>query len=144
MNALRERVGEAAIRGFRAPYYNFDPDIPRILEEMGYLWDSTKAYFPILGRPFRAERHGGIVELPSLHPDDHTLLRRIGLTEEQVLHTWTKSYNMSTEVFVWGIHPYICAENSLRTNMLECFIEYIRDDGGIFMSLSDIAKKYTM
>jgi len=97
MNALRERVGEATIRGFRAPYYNFDPDIPRILEEMGYLWDSTKAYFPILGRPFRAERHGGIVELPSLHPDDHTLLRRIGLTEEQVLHT--SSYGASTRTF---------------------------------------------
>jgi peptidoglycan/xylan/chitin deacetylase (PgdA/CDA1 family) len=142
MKTLQDRVGEAAIKGFRAPYYNFDPDIPRILEEIDYLWDSTKAYFPILGRPFRAERNRSIIELPSLHPDDHTLLRRIGLTEEQTLNTWTKSYDMSTEVFVWGIHPYICAENILRTNMLERFIEYVRDDGGVFMSLTDIAKKY--
>jgi len=130
---------DSNIRGFRAPFYNFHPDIPKILERLGYTWDSSKAYFPILGSPFTPERHGNIVELPTLHPDDHTMIRRLGLTEEKVLETWKRSYEMSEKAFVLGVHPYICAENEKRVRMLRGFLEHVEEQGGQFCTLSEMA-----
>lgn len=127
------------INGFRAPYYNFHPDIVLILEDMGYTWDSSKAYFPILGSFFASERHGKIVELPSLHPDDHTMIRRLGLTEDQVLGIWKRSYDLSEDTFVWGIHPYICAENRERVQMLRTFLMYVEENGGRFCTLTEMS-----
>jgi peptidoglycan/xylan/chitin deacetylase (PgdA/CDA1 family) len=130
--------GFDGINGFRAPYYNFHPDIPPILEGMDYTWDSSKAYFPILGSLFASERYGKIIELPTLHPDDHTMIRRLGLTEDQVLGVWKRSYDLSEEMFVWGIHPYICAENPERVQMLRSFLIYVEENGGRFCTLTEI------
>lgn len=139
MDILKRGFIDAEIMGFRMPYYNFDPDLPLILESLNYIWDSSKAYFPILGSFFKPERYGGIIELSSLHPDDHTLLRRIGLSEKQVLKIWKKSYELSDNIFIWGIHPYICAENSKRIEMFKVFLEYMIEKKGIFLKMSEIA-----
>lgn len=139
MDVLKGEFNDVKIKGFRMPFYNFDPDIPIILESLNYLWDSSKAYFPILGSFFNFERFGEIIELPSLHPDDHTLLRRIGLSESQVLKIWKKSLELSNDVFVWGIHPYICVENRERIEMLKAFLEHVLDKKGDFLTLSEIA-----
>jgi peptidoglycan/xylan/chitin deacetylase (PgdA/CDA1 family) len=144
MNHLCNSARKIKIRGFRAPYYNFDPDIPRILEKIGCYWDSTKAYFPLLGKRFKAKKYNNIIELPSLHPDDHTLIRRIGLTETQVSKIWKETYDMSEDVFIWGIHPYICAENVERSNMLKNFVQYIIDKGGKFLTMSEIASAHEL
>ena len=139
LDTLNKNFKDAKIRGFRAPYYNFDPDIPKILDEINYNWDSSKAYFPILGSPFKTDKYGKILEIPSLFPDDDTMLDRIGLNENQVLKIWTKSYEMSTDTFIWGIHPYIVAKNSDRIKMIKKFIEYIIEKNGNFLCLSEIA-----
>jgi peptidoglycan/xylan/chitin deacetylase (PgdA/CDA1 family) len=131
--------GFEGINGFRAPYYNFHPDIPLILEGMGYAWDSSKAYFPILGSLFASERHGEIIELPTLHPDDHTMIRRLGLTEDQVLGIWKRSYVLSEDMFVLGIHPYICAESLERVQMLRSFLMYVQERGGRFCTLTEMS-----
>lgn len=139
MDVLKAESMDFEIKGFRMPFYNFDPEIPLILEKLNYLWDSSKAYFPILGSMFTFERFGGIIELPSLHPDDHTLLRRIGLSESQVLKIWKKSFELSNDVFVWGIHPYICAENKERIELFKAFLEHVIEKKGVFLTLSEIA-----
>ena len=139
IDALDRYSKDASIKGFRVPFYNFDTDIPPILEELKYFWDSSKAYFPILDSSFKPEWYGGIIELPSIHPDDHTLLRRIGLSERQVLRTWMKCFELSEDVFVWGIHPYICMENDKRIEMLRNFIEHVLKYDGVFLTLSEIA-----
>jgi peptidoglycan/xylan/chitin deacetylase (PgdA/CDA1 family) len=72
-NILNQTKKNVEIKGFRAPYYNFDPNVIKILEKNEYLWDSTKGYFPLLGKHFKAEKIGKIIELPSLFPDDSTL-----------------------------------------------------------------------
>jgi len=131
--------GFEGINGFRAPYYNFHPDIALILEGMGYTWDSSKACFPILGSPFTLERHGGIIELPTLHPDDHTMIWRLGLTESQVLEIWIRSYDLSEDMFVLGIHPYICAESHDRVQMLRSFLTYVEESGGRFCTLTEMS-----
>jgi peptidoglycan/xylan/chitin deacetylase (PgdA/CDA1 family) len=139
MDVLKGEFKDVKIKGFRMPFYNFDPEIPIILERLNYLWDSSKAYFPILGSFLKFERFGEIIELPSLHPDDHTLLRRIGLSENKVLKIWKKSLELSNDVFVWGIHPYICAENKERIQMLKAFLEHVLEKKGVFLTLSEIA-----
>jgi peptidoglycan/xylan/chitin deacetylase (PgdA/CDA1 family) len=131
--------GFDVINGFRAPYYNFHPDLALILEDMGYTWDSSKAYFPILGSPFASERYGKVIELPTLHPDDHTMIRRLGLTEDQVLEIWKKSYDLSEDMFVLGIHPYICVENPERVQMLRRFLTYVEENGGRFCTLTEMS-----
>lgn len=141
LDTLNKNFKDAKIRGFRAPYYNFDPDIPKILDEINYNWDSSKAYFPILGSPFKTDKYGKILEIPSLFPDDDTMLDRIGLNENQVLKIWTKSYEMSTDTFIWGIHPYIVAKNSDRIKMIKKFIEYILEKNGNFLCLSEIVSE---
>jgi peptidoglycan/xylan/chitin deacetylase (PgdA/CDA1 family) len=139
IDALGRYSKDASIKGFRVPFYNFDTDIPLILEELKYSWDSSKAYFPILNSRFKPERYGGVIELPSIHPDDHTLLRRIGLSEKQVLRTWMKCLELSEDIFIWGIHPYICMENDNRIEMLRTFIEHVLENEGEFLTLSEIA-----
>ena len=124
-DVLDEKFNDVKIRGFRAPYYNFDPDIPKILETFQYSWDSTKGYFPILNSHFKMERFGKIAELPSLFPDDITLLDRMGLNENQVLKIWKKTFDISKDTLIWGIHPYISAKNPERIKMLKHFIDYI-------------------
>jgi peptidoglycan/xylan/chitin deacetylase (PgdA/CDA1 family) len=140
-NILRQVDKKIEIKGFRAPFYNFDPDIFGIIEKNNYMWDSTKAYFPVLGSSFQAEKIGKIVELPSLFPDDSTMIIRLGLNEKKVLKIWKKSYDLSKNTFIWGIHPYLSAKNSSRINMLKNFIEYILNNDGNFLTLSEIAKK---
>ena len=144
IDALGRDFEDVSIKGFRVPFYNFDADIPPILEGLKYSWDSSKAYFPILGSPFKPERYGGIIELPSIHPDDHTLLRRIGLSENQVLRTWMKCLDLSEDVFIWGIHPDICAENDSRIDMLRTFIEHVLENEGVLLTLSEIADEMKM
>lgn len=139
-NILHQVNKNIKIKGFRAPYYNFDPDIIEIIEKNKYVWDSTKAYFPIFGSFFQEEKIGKIVELPSLFPDDSTLIFRLGLNEKEVLKIWKKSYDLSQNTFIWGIHPYISAKNTNRIKMLKNFIEYILNKGGNFLTLSDITK----
>jgi len=139
LNTLNKDFKDAKIRGFRVPYYNFDPDIPKILDEINYDWDSSRAYFPILGSPFKTDKYGKILEMPSLFPDDSTMLDRIGLNENQVLKIWKKSYDMSKDTFIWGAHPYMVAKNSDRIKMIKNFIEYIIEKNGSFLRLSEIA-----
>ncbi len=140
LDILNEKFKEVEIKGFRAPYFYFDLDVVKVLEKMGYLWDSSKGYFPILEHYFKTENYGNIIELPSLFPDDDTLINKNCLSEKQVLKLWKKSYDMSKDTFIWGIHPYVSVKNNDRIEMLTNFIEYVIEKDGNFLCLSKIAR----
>jgi peptidoglycan/xylan/chitin deacetylase (PgdA/CDA1 family) len=126
-------------RGFRSPYYVFHESILGVLSELGYCWDSSKAFFPALGKPFRAETYGTIIEIPSLFPDDSVLLNKLHLEPENVKNLWIDAFRSSKEYFVWGVHPYVIARDAERLSLLDAFLCYILDSQAEFMSLSDIA-----
>jgi len=126
-------------RGFRSPYYAFHESIIGILSELGYCWDSSKAFFPALSKPFRAETYGTIVEIPSLFPDDSTLLNKLHLEPDNVKNLWIEAFQTSKEYFVWGVHPYVIARDTERLSLLEAFLCHLLDSRAEFMSLSDMA-----
>ena len=79
--------------------------------------------------------------MPSLFPDDDTLFNKNCLNEVQVLKIWEKSYDLSEDIFIWGIHPYVSVKNSNRIKMLKTFFEYIYERNGNFSNLTEIANK---
>jgi peptidoglycan/xylan/chitin deacetylase (PgdA/CDA1 family) len=141
LEILNKESKNIEINGFRVPYYYFDKDIFKILNELDYKWDSSKGYFPIMGNKYKAEKFGNIVELPSLFPDDDTLLNKNCLSEVQVLKIWKKSYDLSDGTFIWGIHPYVSVKNEERVEMLKKFLEYVTEKNGEFLTLTEIVQK---
>jgi peptidoglycan/xylan/chitin deacetylase (PgdA/CDA1 family) len=139
LHILNQEFEDVEIRGFRAPYYIFDAEMIKILESIDYLWDNTRVYSPILGSYFNSEKYGNIIELPSMFPDDGIMYRRMSMNEKQVYKVWKKSYDLSEDVFIWCIHPYIVLKNENRTNKMKEFIEYMIDKNAKFTHLSDIA-----
>jgi peptidoglycan/xylan/chitin deacetylase (PgdA/CDA1 family) len=139
LHILNQKFKDVEIKGFRAPYYIFDAEMIKILESINYLWDNTRVYSPILGSNFNSERYGKIIEIPSLFPDDGIMYRRMNMNEKQVYKIWKKSYDLSEDVFIWCIHPYIILKNENRTKILKEFIEYMIEKNAKFSHLSEIA-----
>jgi len=67
------------------------------------------------------------------------MIWRLGLTESQVLEIWIRSYDLSEDMFVLGIHPYICAESHDRVQMLRSFLTYVEESGGRFCTLTEMS-----
>lgn len=127
-------------KGFRSPYYVFNEGFINILSELGYFWDSSKAFFPALGKPFRSENFGTLVEIPSLFPDDSILLNKLVLELDDVKKIWIEAFQACKEYFVWGVHPYVIVRGKKRSDLLEAFLQYLKDSGAEFVSLSEIAE----
>jgi len=127
------------VQGFRSPYYMFDERIPRALSTIGYLWDSSRAFFPALSKPFEFKWYDKILEIPSLFPDDNTLLSRLALKPERVEYLWKEAYRASKEYFVLGVHPYVIARDDERLTTLERFLDFLQMEGAEFLSMSEMA-----
>ena len=129
------------VRGFRAPFYAYEQGVFEILQELGYQWDSSSLYSPLLGIPFRPFRQEGILEIPVLFPDDMTLLDRMLLTPEALFQVWQRCYEAAEGYFIFTVHPYGSARDDRALKALESFVSYLEAEGGRFMTLSEIADK---
>lgn len=127
------------INGFRIPLYAFYPEIFELLKPFGYRYDSSLLYSPLLGIPFKPFISEGVVEIPSLYPDDVSQLDYMLASPEQILNCWKESFKASREYFVWTIHPYGIGRNSETLNILEWFLDDISQAGGEFVTLSEMA-----
>ena len=128
-----------AINGFRIPLYAFYPEIFQLLNPFGYQYDSSLLYSPLLGIPFKPFVSEGIVEIPSLYPDDVSQLDYMLASSDQILNCWKESLKASREYFVWTIHPYGIGRNSETLSILELFIDEIFQTDARFVTLSEIA-----
>ena len=128
-----------SINGFRIPLYAFYPEIFELLSPFGYRYDSSLLYSPLLGIPFKPFISEGIVEIPSLYPDDVSQLDYMLASSDQILNCWKESLKASREYFVWTIHPYGIGRNKDTLGILERFIDEIFQADALFVTLSEIA-----
>jgi peptidoglycan/xylan/chitin deacetylase (PgdA/CDA1 family) len=128
------------VMGFRAPFYAYEEGIFDALHKLGYSFDSSSLYSPLLGIPFKPFIRNGILEIPVLFPDDMTLFDRMLLTPEELFQVWWRSYEQTGRYFIFTIHPYGSAKDQGTLNAFEVFLEKIAKDGGKFLTLSEIAE----
>ncbi len=128
-----------SINGFRIPLYAFYPGIFELLSPFGYKYDSSLLYSPLLGIPFKPFISEGIVEIPSLYPDDVSQLDYMLASSDQILNCWKESLKASREYFVWTIHPYGIGRNKDTLGILERFIDKIFQADARFVTLSEMA-----
>jgi peptidoglycan/xylan/chitin deacetylase (PgdA/CDA1 family) len=144
-----ERLSELAqksgtpfrVKGFRAPLYAYDESFLAAVKECGYTWDSSCLYSPLLGIRFQPFVKHGVVEIPVLFPDDVTLIERMLQTPDEMYQIWWKSYEISGDYFVWTIHPYGSAKDQKMLSMLDRLLDAMLQDGGKFLTLSEIAEE---
>jgi peptidoglycan/xylan/chitin deacetylase (PgdA/CDA1 family) len=127
------------VNGFRAPFYAYDETLFQVLPRLGYSFDSSSLYSPLLGVPFKPFVRSGILEIPVLFPDDMTLFDRMLLTPEELFQVWWRSYEQTGRYFIFTIHPYGSAKDQGTLNALEAFLEKMAKGGGNFLTLSEIA-----
>jgi peptidoglycan/xylan/chitin deacetylase (PgdA/CDA1 family) len=127
------------LSGFRIPLYAYYPGIFELLSPLGYGYDSSLLYSPLLGIPFKPFISKGIVEIPSLYPDDINQLDYMLASPDQIFNCWARSLKASREYFVWTIHPYGIGRNKETLGILERFIGEIFHADGQFVTLSEMA-----
>lgn len=127
------------LNGFRIPLYAYYPGIFEVLSPFNYRWDSSLLYSPLLGIPFKPFISKGIVEIPSLYPDDVSQLDYMLASPDQIFNCWLESLKASREYFVWTIHPYGMGRNKETLNILERFLDEISQTGARFVTLSEMA-----
>jgi peptidoglycan/xylan/chitin deacetylase (PgdA/CDA1 family) len=137
---LGQEIGKSiSLKGFRAPFYAYDEGIFDLLRTLGYAWDSSALYSPLLGIPFTPFFRQGLVEIPVLFPDDMTLLDRMLQPPETMFEVWWRSYKQSGRYFVFTIHPYGSAQTESILRALEAFLSRLAESGGRFLTLSEMA-----
>ena len=139
---LGQEAGKPIVlKGFRAPFYAYDEGIFDILRSLGYAWDSSALYSPLLGIPFAPFTRHGLVEIPVLFPDDMTILDRMLQPAETIFKIWWRSYEQSGRYFVFTIHPYGSAQSEATLSAFEAFLVRLAESGGKFLTLSEIAEE---
>jgi len=140
LTELGKRISnDFTLNGFRIPLYAYYPGIFEVLRPFGYQWDSSLLYSPLLGIPFKPFVSGGIVEIPSLYPDDVSQLDYMLASPDQIINCWVGSLKASTDYFVWTIHPYGIGRNRETLGILEHFIDEICNTDSQFVTLSEMA-----
>jgi peptidoglycan/xylan/chitin deacetylase (PgdA/CDA1 family) len=139
MELGREYGTPFAVNGFRAPLYAYEQGVFEVLRRLGYGWDSSALYSPLLGIPFKPFVLGGILEIPVLLPDDVTLLDRMFLAPEDLFQVWWQCYERTERYFVFTVHPYGSARDRRILNAFNAFVERMAKGGGTFLTLSEMA-----
>ena len=163
--AVRDRTGEAP-RGFRAPYWSLAPDTLRLVEEAGYVYDSSLMSDDYrLTRVRHGDHHsvedgttwgaaGRLVEVPVYWAlDDWPLFEpgpgRDGFhTPSQVLEIWLGELRYAYAHAPGGLltvtmHPE-CIGRGHRMAMVEQFIAEARAlDGIVFERLDAVVSRWS-
>lgn len=131
---LTQVIGTRPV-GYRAPSWNFSPQTLDLLQELGFLYDSSMMADE---RPYELMEDGaptGIVELPvEWILDDAPLFYPLGdryASPREVLQVWKDEFDVAYDegtMFVLTMHPHYIGHRS-RIVVLRELIDYIRQKG---------------
>ena len=158
-----ERIGVTPL-GFRSPSADLSPVTLELVEELGFLYDSslmTDDYRPFhprigdrvaRGEPLERGRESRLWELPlCFELDDWPHFqfnfepyRKGGATPSQVLEIWAGEFDWMDEHVGGGIltvcmHPQVIGRGH-RMAMLERFVVHCRAEGARFERMEDVAR----
>ena len=139
LNYLEKRIGERPV-GYRAPSWNFSENTLSIVQELGFLYDSS---LMADDRPYEILAHGkptGIVELPvEWILDDAPLMNPRGNTytsPRELLQVYVDEFDKAYEegtMFLLTTHPHIIGHRS-RIVILEELIAHITAKGNAWFA----------
>ncbi len=144
---LTEATGERPV-GYRAPSWNFSANTMSILQEIGFLYESS---LMADDRPYELLANGeptGIVELPvEWILDDAPLLNPRGdrySSPAEVLQVYIDEFDKAYEegtMFLLTMHPHYIGHRS-RIVILERLIDHIRAKGDVWFATHRAAAEY--
>lgn len=137
---ILEKVGGRRPIGFRAPYWEWSTRTLALLQEFGFVYDSSLMNDD---KPYRlrSEAGPGIVELPvEWFLDDWTLFEERRQPPNTVLDSWRSefdaAYDLGTGYFLLTMHPE-CIGHASRIRMLEQLVEHMDTKEGIAYARCD-------
>jgi peptidoglycan/xylan/chitin deacetylase (PgdA/CDA1 family) len=161
--ATLERIGVTPL-GFRSPSADLSTATLGLVEELGFLYDSSlmaddyRPYHPRIGdqvargEPLSRGRESAVWELPlSFELDDWPHFqfnfdpyRKGGATAADVLEIWRGEFDWMDEhvedgVLTVTMHPQVIGRGH-RIAMLEAFIAHCREAGARFEPMGDVAR----
>ncbi len=144
---LTEATGERPV-GYRAPSWNFSPNTMSIIQELGFIYESS---LMADDRPYEILAAGvptGIVELPvEWILDDAPLLNPSGTrysSPREVLQVYIDEFDKAYEegtMFLLTMHPHYIGHRS-RIVILEGLIDHIRSKGDVWYATHREAAEY--
>jgi peptidoglycan/xylan/chitin deacetylase (PgdA/CDA1 family) len=159
-----ERIGAMPF-GFRSPSADLSPATLELIEEMGFLYDSslmTDDYVPFhprigdrvaRGVPLERGREARFWELPMCFDLDDWVhfqfnfdpYRKGGATPSQVLEIWRAEFdfmhaNVNGGVLTYCMHPQVIGRGH-RIAMLDQLIGHCRGAGARFERMADVARR---
>lgn len=134
--------------GYRAPSWNFSPNTLDIIQEMGFLYDSS---LMADDRPYEIDQAGiptGMIELPvEWIMDDAPVLGVRGNTytnPREILQVWKDEFDVAYQertLFLHTMHPHVIGHRS-RIVILEELIDYIQGHEGVWFGTHLEAAQY--
>lgn len=144
---LIDLTGETPV-GYRAPSWNFSASTPSIIQEMGFLYESSMMSDD---RPYELIINGeasGIVELPvEWILDDAPLLSPKGTNyanPRALLEVLKDEFDVAYEegtMFLMTMHPHISGHRS-RIMVLDELIKYMKTKGNVWFATHQEAAEY--
>lgn len=140
---LLERITGEKVVGHRTPLWNPSTRTIRILEELGYLWNSDSLNDDV---PYFNEvdgRTSSIVELPPSHSlNDWGQLIQFRITPRDMLDVWTTEFDIlysEGKMFNLTLHPFEIGRPA-RTAVLDKLLAHIKAKRGAkFMRAKELA-----
>ena len=147
VDALTELTGSRPV-GYRAPSWNFSPNTLSIIQDLGFLYESS---LMADDRPYELMQNGepsGIVELPvEWILDDAPLYNPRGDSyspPREVMQVWIDEFDGAWEertMFLLTMHPHISGHRS-RIVALEGLIDHIQARGGSWFATHEATARW--
>jgi peptidoglycan-N-acetylglucosamine deacetylase len=147
MDAIQEITGRRPV-GYRAPSWNFSPNTLSILQDMGFLYESS---LMADDRPYEILQSGeptGLVELPvEWILDDAPLYNPRGDSyspPRDVMQVWIDEFDGAWEegtMFLLTMHPHISGHRS-RIVALEGLIRHMKAKGDVWFATQEQVARY--
>jgi peptidoglycan/xylan/chitin deacetylase (PgdA/CDA1 family) len=147
MQTVEEIAGVRPV-GYRAPSWNFSPNTLDIVQDLGFLYESS---LMADDRPYEIVANGeptGVVELPvDWILDDAPLYNPLGdrySPPRDVMQVWIDEFDKAWEegtMFLLTLHPHISGHRS-RIVALEGLIDHIQAKGGAWFATHEQAARY--
>ena len=147
MQTVEEIAGVRPV-GYRAPSWNFSPNTLDIVQDLGFLYESS---LMADDRPYEIVANGeptGVVELPvDWILDDAPLFNPLGdrySPPRDVMQVWIDEFDKAWEegtMFLLTLHPHISGHRS-RIVALEGLIDHIQAKGGAWFATHEQAARY--